>query len=310
MDVVVLARIFPLLLFADARGVVSVPISVVVPVYNGEATLGDCLRSLETQNIARSSYEIIVVDDGSSDRSAAIAVSSGARVIRQTNAGAAAARNTGIAASNAEWIAFTDADCVASRGWLKALSRRAGASAGDVICIAGKTVGLASNTPAARFVDLFGSFDADRHLSHPRYPFAPSGNVLYRRAALVAVGGYDVRYRSYEACDLHQRLAAGAGQCLFEPAALVFHRHRATWREYWRQQRSYGGGLARFMRARAKEIHWSPVDELLAWSGVVASGFRAILPGSGDDRLKRRGTFVRSLAQRVGFDAEYWSSQF
>lgn len=288
----------------------SVPISVVVPVYNGEHTLCDCLRSLETQNISRSSYEIIVVDDGSSDRSAAIAASSGVRVIRQANAGPAAARNAGVATSNAEWVAFTDADCVASRGWLKALSRRADVSAEDVICIAGKTVGLASNTPAARFVDLHGAFDAGRHLSHPRYPFAPSGNVLYRRAALVAVGGYDARYRSYEACDLHQRLAAGPGQCLFEPAALVFHRHRATWREYWRQQHSYGGGLAQFMRARAKEIRWSPADELLAWTAVVVSGFRAVLPGGGDDQLQRRGTFVRSLAQRVGFDAAYWSSQF
>jgi glycosyltransferase involved in cell wall biosynthesis len=308
MDVVVLARVSPLLLFFAAHSVMSVPISVVVPVFNGERTLGDCLRSLETQNISRSSYEVIVVDDGSSDRSAAIAVSSGARVIRQANAGAAAARNAGVANSNAEWIAFTDADCVASRGWLKALSRRADDAAEDVICIAGKTVGLASNTPAARFVDLYGALDAGLHLSHPRYPFAPSGNVLYRRTALVAVGGYDARYRSYEACDLHQRL--GSGQCLFEPAALVFHRHRATWREYWRQQRSYGGGLAQFMRARAKEIRWSPADELRAWSAVAVSGFRAVLPGRGDDRLKRRGTFVRSLAQRVGFDAEYWSSQF
>ena len=177
-----------------------------------------------------------------------------------------------------------------------------------MICVAGKTVGLASNTPAARFVDLMGGLDAGRHLSHPRYPFAPSGNVLYRRAALVAVGGYDARYRSYEACDLHQRLGAGAGQCLFEPSALVFHRHRATWREYWRQQYSYGGGLAQFMRVRAREIRWSAGDELLAWTSVVTSGFRALLPGGGDDQIKRRGTFVRSLAQRVGFDAAYWSS--
>ena len=288
----------------------SVSISVVVPVYNGERTLGDCLRSLEAQSMPRSSYEIIVIDDGSSDRSAAIAAASGARIIRQDNAGAAAARNAGVAASDAMWIALTDADCVASRGWLKALARRAAVAGEDVICIAGKTVGLASSTPAARFVDLFGAFDAGRHLAHPRYPFAPSGNVLYRRSALVAVGGYDPRYRSYEACDLHQRLGAAPGQCLFEPAALVFHRHRATWREYWRQQRSYGGGLARFMRARAQEIHWSPADELRAWSEVLVSGVRAILPGSDRDRLQRRGTFVRSLAQRVGFDAEYWSSEF
>ncbi len=286
----------------------SVQLSVVVPAYNAERTLGDTLRSLEAQSVARSAYEIIVVDDGSSDGTAALAASSGARVIRQANAGAAAARNAGAVAANAEWVAFTDADCVASRGWLKAFLRRIAAADADAICVAGKTLGLASDTPAARFVDLMGAFDAERHLSHPRFPFAPSGNVCYRRAALLAVGGFDTRFRSYEACELHQRLARTGGRCSYEPAALVFHRHRASWRDYWRQQRSYGGGLAQFMRAHRGEIRWSLADEARAWAGVVTSAVRAILPATGDEQLLRRGTFVRSFAQRLGFVAAYWSA--
>lgn len=286
----------------------SIRLAVVVPAYNAERTLGDCLRSLEAQNVPPSTYEIIVVDDGSSDRTASVAAAFGVRVIRQQNAGAAAARNAGVAAANAPWIAFTDADCVASRGWLKALSRRVGTSETDVICVAGRTLGLASETPAARFVDLMGALDAARHLSHPRFPFAPSGNVCYRRTALVAAGGFDSRYRSYEACELHQRLAKVGGSCVYEPAALVFHRHRATWRDYWRQQRSYGGGLAYFMREHRHEIRWSLGDELRAWTQVVANGTWALLPGTADAKLRHRGTFVRSLAQRIGFDAQYWSS--
>ncbi|HEY5350497.1 MAG TPA: glycosyltransferase [Candidatus Lustribacter sp.] len=285
----------------------SIQVSVVVPVYNGERTLGDCLRSLQAQNLPNVAYELIVVDDGSDDASATIATGFGARVVRQPNAGAAAARNAGLSAARADWIAFTDADCVASRGWLKTLLRSAALAGEDVICVAGKTVGLASETPAARFVDLKGGLDAGRHLAHPRYPFAPSGNVLYRRAALAAVGGYDPRYRSYEACDLHQRLGAAGGRSIFEPGAMIFHRHRATWSEYWRQQRSYGAGLAQFMRARVDEIRWSLADELRAWSGVVACGARAILPGNADAVLERRGTFVKTFAQRVGFVAEYWA---
>jgi glycosyltransferase involved in cell wall biosynthesis len=278
-------------------------VAVVVPVYNGEATLKDCLRSLTTQSLPRSEFEIVVVDDGSSDASAQIASQFGVRVVRQPNAGAAAARNAGMNATDSEWIAFTDADCVASRGWLKALLRAARSAAPDVTCVAGTTLGLASETPAARFVDLMGALDAGRHLSHPRYPFAPSGNVLYRRAAFAAIGGYDPRYRSYEACDLHQRLE---GRSIHEPAALVFHRHRATWPQYWRQQRSYGDGLAQFMRARFNEIGWSVTDEFRAWLGVGVSGLRALQPGSGDRALARRGTFVKQLAQRVGFVQTYW----
>jgi hypothetical protein len=187
------------------------------------------------------------------------------------------------------------------------LLRAAGAPDDDVICVAGKTVGLQSETRAARFVDLAGSLDAARHLSHPRYPFAPSGNVLYRRDALLAVGGYDARYRSYEACDLHQRLAGVPGRCVVAPAAIVFHRHRATWSAYWRQQRSYGEGLAMFMQSYLVGRRWSPVDEARAWTRLAGMAIRACLPGAPDDVLVRRGTFVKELAQRIGFNSLYWS---
>jgi glycosyltransferase involved in cell wall biosynthesis len=283
-------------------------ITVVVPMYNGAATLRDGLRSLGAQNLARTAFDVIVVDDGSSDGSAEICSHFDVCVIRQANAGASAARNTGMLAATTEWIAFLDADCVASRGWLKALVRAAQSAGHDVHCVAGKTIGFNSTTPAARFVDLFGSLDAERHLSHPRYPFAPSGNVAYRRASLVAVGGYDPRYRSYEACDLHQRLGRLGGRSVYEPAALAFHRHRATWRQYWRQQRSYGAGLAYFMRARADEIGWSALDELRAWTAIAANGAAALLPARGDAALARRGAFVKALAQRVGFIGTYWSA--
>ena len=285
----------------------SVLVSVVVPAYDAASTIKDCLSSLSTQNAVNGSFEIIVVDDGSSDRSAEFAAAFGVRVIRQANAGAAAARNTGLNAALADWVAFIDADCVASRGWIKTLARAAHAAEPDVNCIAGKTLGFDSTTPAARFVDLVGSLDASRHLSHPRFPFAPSGNVMYRRTILTAVGGYDPRYRSYEACDLHQRLAPLGGRSIYEPAALVFHRHRATWRQYWRQQRSYGGGLAYFMRERSGMIRWSILDEIRAWSGIAADGVRALGPGRDDRALTRRGTFVKQLAQRVGFVPVYWT---
>jgi glycosyltransferase involved in cell wall biosynthesis len=288
--------------------VTNVLVSVVVPVYNGADTLKDCLQSLAKQNAPRDAFEIIVVDDGSSDRSSDVASDFDVRVLRQPNAGAAAARNTGMLAARAEWVAFTDADCVASRGWLKALLRTSASAPEDVNCIAGKTIGFNSVTPAARFVDLFGSLDAERHLSHPRYPFAPSGNVAYRRSSLTAVGGYDPRYRSYEACDLHQRLAPLGGRSLYDPAALVFHRHRATWPQYWRQQRAYGEGLAYFMRNRAGEIRWSILDELRAWSNIARNGIAALRPGRNDEALARRGTFVKHLAQRVGFVGTYWNT--
>ena len=85
-------------------------VSVVVPVRNGERFLGEALDSVLTQDYEP--LELIVVDDGSTDRSGDIARACGAHVIRQEGGGLAAARNAGIAAAQGELIAFIDADDV------------------------------------------------------------------------------------------------------------------------------------------------------------------------------------------------------
>ncbi len=83
-------------------------IAAVIPAYNAEAIVAQAVESLRCQTIAPA--EIIVVDDGSRDRTSEVAARAGARVIRQENGGPAAARNRGIAATDAPWIALLDAD--------------------------------------------------------------------------------------------------------------------------------------------------------------------------------------------------------
>ena len=95
--------------------------SVIVPVYNGAATLGGCLRALAQQTLPRAWYEVIVVDDGSADESAAIAAREGVCVLRQEHAGAAAARNRGACAARADILLFTDADCEPQQDWIEAM---------------------------------------------------------------------------------------------------------------------------------------------------------------------------------------------
>ena len=186
-------------------------VSVVVPVFNGAATVGDCVRSLAGQSLDAERYEVIVVDDGSADDSAAVAREAGATtVVRRPHEGRCAARNAGWQAASAPWVAFVDADGVPARTWLAALVDRVSASGERVLGAAGLTLGHGSSTPPARYCDLVGSLDAERHLAHPVFPFPPSCNVVYRRSALAEVGGFDERYVSYEACDLHTRLLRAA----------------------------------------------------------------------------------------------------
>ncbi|HXW51872.1 MAG TPA: glycosyltransferase [Candidatus Acidoferrales bacterium] len=275
--------------------------SVVVPAFNASATIATCLKALLAQRFSKPDYEIIVVDDGSTDDTFAVASGLGVRVVRQPNAGAGAARNAGWRAASGVWVAFTDADCAPARSWLATLvgtcERRAAVGA------AGKTLGLGSRSAAAKFCDLDGALDAERHLAHPQFPFAPSGNLIYLRSALERVGGFDERYSSYEACDLHQRIMRAHEPMPFcyEPGALVLHRHREGWKAFWRQQYSYGRGYGQFMFHHSSECRWTLGHELRAWGQIGTLGLGAWLPPRDDAALHRRGLFVKKFAQHLGF---------
>jgi glycosyltransferase involved in cell wall biosynthesis len=298
-----------------AAGNGEIDVSVVIPAYQAAETIAHCIEAVRSQRFPKERREIVVIDDGSRDATAMIARRyTDVRVISQPNAGAAAARNHGWRESNGSWIAFLDSDCVPSRGWLAALVETASATGADgtpALGAAGKTLGLDSGTEAARFADLIGSLDAERYLSHPRWPFAPSCNLMYRRAALAACDGFDERFITYEACDLHTRLlASDPGSFTYVPRAVVWHRHRSSWKAYWKQQVAYGAGYAQFARRYTGQIPWSMSAEMKAWAETAGLGMKAALAGTRPDmneRIVRRGQFVKSLAQRVGFDSTYWS---
>jgi glycosyltransferase involved in cell wall biosynthesis len=284
-------------------------VTVVVPARDAERTLAECLRALATQTLPPDEYEVVVVvDRDSNDGSASIARAAGVHVLTSDQAGAGAARNAGIAAARGQWVAFTDADCIPSRAWLSQLIRAVDGLGSSALGAAGSTLGHQSASAAARFVDLTGGLHADRHLAHERYPWAPTGNVMYLRAALAAVGGFDPRFRTYEGCDLHTRLLREVGgQFAYAPGALVLHRHRDGWRAYWSQQVGYGVGYGQFFRRYETELPWKAADELRAWGNVLGALGRAAIPRRGEAGLLARGTAVKVLAQRVGFIRSYWN---
>ncbi|MDX2170100.1 MAG: glycosyltransferase [Deltaproteobacteria bacterium] len=285
-------------------------VSVVLCVYNGADTLAGSLRAIAAQSFPRERYEVIVVDDGSTDDSARIAAEHGAQVLQQAHRGHVAAKNLGWRSARGTWIAFTDDDCGPTRHWL-ALLRQAverGDDSGPALGAAGRIAGYPSPLAVPRYVELTGGFNTERHLQHPTFPFAPGGNAMYRREALAAVGGLDERYSSYDMCELHTRLRRTVGGAFhYEPRAVVFHHHYTDWRAFFRQQRGYGRGLAQFMLHHRDEAPWSAWRELRAWGTVAGHGLAALRRGTDDAALRRHGDFVRQLALRVGFAETYFN---
>ena len=96
-------------------------VSVIVPVRNEESYVADCLRSLLNQDYPWDGFEIIVVDNDSSDRSADVIAQFSVRYVFEKKRGAAAARNAGVRQSKGELLAFIDSDCIAPPDWLSSL---------------------------------------------------------------------------------------------------------------------------------------------------------------------------------------------
>jgi hypothetical protein len=140
---------------------------------------------------------------------------------------------------------------------------------------------------------------------------SPSGNLMYARVSLARTGGFDERYRSYEACDLHQRIRRAFPQSLFlyEPGALVWHRHREGWKAFWRQQYGYGRGYGQFMLHHRAECRWTLLHELRTWGAIGRLGLGAWVPPASDEALHRRGLFVKKFAQHLGFLRTRWDAR-
>lgn len=181
-------------------------VSVVIPAHNSAAYIGQLLPSLFAQTYPR--FEIILVDDGSSDATAAVAEQALARwggagrVLRQRNGGPGSARNAGLRASSADAIAFIDADCVADPDWLASLTQAlaSGATgAGGFVRTLAPTGWVASYLDACQFYR--------QRVRHGVVEYLLTANAAFRREALAYVGGFTERPGVWaEDADLSFRL--------------------------------------------------------------------------------------------------------
>jgi GT2 family glycosyltransferase len=184
--------------------VTSLPVSVVIPAYEREAMVARAVRSALAQAPAPPD-EVLVVDDGSRDGTAAAAEALGARVIRhEVNRGAAAARNTGVQAARHEWLAMLDSD----DEWLPwHLATLWPHRAGHVL-VAGAALAVSDDGSWRRYVGPVAR--GPRVLRSPAalYPenFIPASGVLVRRDAVLAAGGYRGDLRFAEDLDLWIRV--------------------------------------------------------------------------------------------------------
>jgi GT2 family glycosyltransferase len=212
--------------------------SVVIPTWNGADLLKDCLASLRGQT--RRDFEIIVVDNGSTDGTAEILAADypEARLIRLgENRGFAAAVNAGIRASQCDFVVLMNNDVEAAPRWLEELvdamdtHAEVGACASRMLSHADPARIDSAGDQLGLFATSIGHGELDGPaFDEPRFVLsACAGAAAYRRQALDAVGGFDERFFAYlEDVDLGVRIQLAGWHCLYVPGAVVYHHGSAT----------------------------------------------------------------------------------
>jgi GT2 family glycosyltransferase len=235
-------------------------VSVVVCTFNGAATLAECLDGL--CELDYPDYEVIVVNDGSTDDAAAIAASYPVRVISTANQGLSNARNAGLHAASGELIAYIDDDARPDRHWLQYLARTC--VEGNWAAVGGPNLAPPGDGPVAECVANAPGAPTHVLLSDREAEHVPGCNMAVRRSALLALGGFDPQFRvAGDDVDLCWRLAAAGLKIGFSPSAVVWHHRRASLRAYLRQQRAYGRAEALLERKwpekynGARHVRWS-----------------------------------------------------
>src|SRR6185503_11362164 len=174
----------------------------------------------------RERLEIVCVDNASTDRTPGVLAAYGerCRVLREPKRGPAAARNAGIRSASGTVVAFTDADCTVDREWL---FRLVGRTADPTIGVVGGRV--LSRRPC-NAIEAFGEriHDHQRALERTMPPYAMTGNWASRRDLLLGFGGFNEDLLRCSDVDLSYRIVAAGYALVYEPDAVIYHRHERT----------------------------------------------------------------------------------
>jgi GT2 family glycosyltransferase/DNA-binding beta-propeller fold protein YncE len=240
-------------------------VSVVVCAYNAAETIQECLASLE--GLSYPDYEIILVNDGSTDRTSEIGHNHPrVRVIDIPNGGLSAARNVGLAHAAGDIVAYTDADVRTDRDWLTFLVQPFLNS--SVVGSGGPNVVPPDDPPMAQCIARAPGGPTHVLLDDRLAEHVPGCNMAFRRDALLAIGGFNPIYlRAGDDVDICWRLQARGWKIGFAPAALVWHHHRSSVKAYWAQQVGYGEGETWLMAHHPEKF----LDGQLLWRGRIYS---------------------------------------
>ena len=248
-------------------------VSVVVCSYNGARTLRDTLDGLA--RLQYPNFEVIVVNDGSTDATPELVAEYDVRLINTENRGLSSARNTGWQTACGEIVAYIDDDAYPDPHWLHYIAYRF--MTGDWVGVGGPNIAPPGDGAIAECVANAPGGPVHVLVSDREAEHIPGCNMAFRRDSLEAVGGFDPRYRAAgDDVDLCWRLQQEGGRIGFHAGAMDWHHRRNSVALYWRQQRGYGKAEA--LLEQKWRSRYSAAGHL-AWAGrLYGRGFALPIP--------------------------------
>ena len=247
-------------------------VSIVIPVYNGQNTLMHCLDSLMQLDYSREDFEIVVVDNNSSDNSKEIALCYPVKYVFEGNRGRAIARNRGIVESDGDLIAYIDSDCTADRQWLKFLvagieDRTIGGCGGEIHAVDNLSL-------------LHGYYKTRLNVSQKKeltqnnflLPCMNTRNAIYRRDALLKVGLFDERLVTNEDIDLCWRMFLNGYKLHYLPEAEVYYQNPRSVIHFfmmWHER----GFAARYLMCKYSNIIRVPLFSYCSTKSLITNYF-------------------------------------
>jgi GT2 family glycosyltransferase len=263
-----------------------VAFSIVIPTYARPHRLAACLACVAELQFPRDNYEVIVVDDGSPEPlDSVVGPFRGAMrvsLLRQRNAGPAAARNAGAAQAAGEWLAFSDDDCEPDRRWLEVLADQMRRTPDALV--GGRIVNRLPHNPFAAASQAITDCTYDRIERRGGETLFASCNLAVSAAQFRKLGGFDTSFplAAGEDYDFCHRWRLARHPLVYAPEAIVNHRHDLTLVKFLRQHFAYGRGLLQFRRRASggvvesvRQRRLANYIELLRWPLTRGKGLRA-----------------------------------
>ncbi|MFO8165227.1 MAG: glycosyltransferase family 2 protein [Thermodesulfobacteriota bacterium] len=229
--------------------------SIIIPTYNRPKELYKCLNSIERLDFSKKRLEGIVVDDGSDLSLRRVTRyfknQFSIKLIKQSHAGPASARNLGAEHATGDFLVFTDDDCLMTPNFLSALEKRFESNPENVI--GGKTINALQNNPystaSQMIIDAaYNYYNADSGNAK----FFASNNMAVPSALFRSIGGFNAEFWTSEDREFCDRWLWRGYKMTYAPEILIHHTHQLRLRTFLRQHYNYGRGAFRFHLCRTK----------------------------------------------------------